>query len=75
MAGAQVCATLPNFVALEFHGVDVPFWGDLVRFTDDDRPVIEGGRIKVTEAPGVGCELNEEVARRYAKPGEGFFAE
>jgi hypothetical protein len=29
----------------------------------------------VTEAPGVGCELDEEVAREYAKPGEGFFAE
>ena len=70
IASVHVCSTLPNFVALEFHGSDVPFWSDLVRFTDGDRPVIEGGRIKLTEAPGLGCELNEEEARRYANPGK-----
>ena len=73
IASAHVCSTLPNFVALEFHGSDVPFWSRLVRFTDGDRPVIEDGRIRLTEAPGLGCELDEEEARRYAKPGEGFF--
>lgn len=73
IAAAHVCSTLPNFVALEFHGSDVPFWSDLVRWTDGDRPVIDRGRITLTEAPGLGCELDEDVARRYAKPGEGFF--
>lgn len=73
VAAAQVCSTLTNFTALEFHGSDVPFWGDLVRFTDGDRPVIEGGRIRLTEAPGLGCELVEDVARAHAKSGEGFF--
>ena len=48
---------------------------DLVRFSDGDRPVIEGGRIRLTGAPGLGCELVEDVARKYAKPGEGFFEE
>lgn len=75
VAGAHVCSTLANFVALEFHGSDVPFWGGLVRFTDGDRPVIEDGWIRMTEAPGLGCELDEEEARRYAKPGESFFDE
>jgi L-alanine-DL-glutamate epimerase-like enolase superfamily enzyme len=42
VAAAHVCSTLTNFVALEFHGSDVPFWGDLVRFTDGDRSVIGG---------------------------------
>jgi L-alanine-DL-glutamate epimerase-like enolase superfamily enzyme len=73
IAAAHVCATLPNFVALEFHGSDVPFWDSLVTRPGTDRPVIEQGRIRLAEAPGLGCELNEEVARRFAKPGEPFF--
>lgn len=75
VASAHVCATLPNFVALEFHGSDVPFWTDLVRFTDGERPVIDRGRIRLTAAPGLGCELNEDVAGKYSKPGEPFFDE
>jgi gluconate/galactonate dehydratase len=73
VASAHVCSTLPNFVALEFHGSDVPFWNDLVRFTDGNRPVIENGWIRMTGAAGLGCELDEDECRKYAKPGEGFF--
>jgi L-alanine-DL-glutamate epimerase-like enolase superfamily enzyme len=73
LASAHVCATLPNFVALEHHGSDVPFWGDLIRRTETDRPLIDNGRIKLSEAPGLGAELNEEVAREFRKPGEPFF--
>ncbi len=73
IASAHVCATLPNFTALEFHGSDVPFWSKLVKFTGGDRPVIERGRIPIPEAPGLGCELNEDEARRYSKAGETFF--
>jgi L-alanine-DL-glutamate epimerase-like enolase superfamily enzyme len=74
MASAHVCATLPNFVALEFHGADVPFWNDLITRPDAAGPLIHQGRIRLTEAPGLGCELNDDVARQYAKPGEEFFA-
>lgn len=74
LASAHVCATLPNFVALEFHGADVPFWNELIERPDIDGPLIKNGRIVLTDAPGLGAELREEVARRYAKEGEGFFA-
>jgi L-alanine-DL-glutamate epimerase-like enolase superfamily enzyme len=73
MAGAHVCATLPNFVALEFHGSDVPFWNDLIVRPDVPGPVIRNGRIPMTDAPGLGCELNEPLAKKYAKPGEKWF--
>jgi galactonate dehydratase len=73
LASAHVCATLPNFVALEFHGADVPFWNDLITRPDASGPLIQKGRIVLTESPGLGCELNESVARKYAKPGEGWF--
>lgn len=73
MASAHVCATLPNFVALEFHGSDVPFWNDLIVRPDVSGPLIQNGRIRLTDAAGLGCELNESIARKYAKPGESWF--
>ncbi len=73
IASAHVCAAVPNFLALEWHGMSVPFWNDMV--VGFDGPVIQDGFIKVPEAPGLGVELNEEVAREYARPGEPFFEE
>lgn len=71
MASAHLCATAPLFVALEFHGQDVPFWNALVT----GPPVIRDGFVSMTEQPGLGVELDEAVARRYAKPGEPWFSE
>lgn len=73
LASAHLCAAIPNFAVLEFHGQDVPFWNDIIVGTE--QPVIQNGSVAVTDAPGLGADLNEEVARRYAKPGEGFFTD
>src|ERR671920_1536653 len=43
--------------------------------TGYDGPVIQDGWIRVPETPGLGVELNEEVAREYALKGEPFFEE
>ncbi|PSR20404.1 MAG: hypothetical protein C7B45_15060 [Sulfobacillus acidophilus] len=71
MASAHVCAAIPNFVALEFHGQDVPFWEDLAQGSE---LVIDGGYV-TPKGPGLGIDLNERVAREYAKAGEPFFDE
>jgi gluconate/galactonate dehydratase len=71
LASCHVCATMSNFMVLEFHGQDVPFWDDLV--TGVPKPLIRDGEIAVPSGPGLGVELNEEVARKYCKNGEGFF--
>ena len=73
IASAHVCAAVPNFLALEWHGMSVPFWNDMV--VGFDGAVIQDGFIRVPEAPGLGVELNEEIAREYARPGEPFFDE
>jgi L-alanine-DL-glutamate epimerase-like enolase superfamily enzyme len=73
VAAVHVAAAIPNFLALEWHGMSVPFWEDLA--SGWDGPVIAGGRIRVPERPGLGVELNLEVAREYARPGEPFFDE
>jgi len=71
LASAHFCAAIPNFLALEFHASDVPFWDDLVEGLP--KPIIQNGFISLTENPGLGVQLNEDVARRYARKGEPFF--
>jgi len=71
MAAAHLCAAIPNVLTLEFHGLSVPFWDDLA--LGGVHPLIQDGYVTVGDAPGLGIELNEEVARRYAKDGEPFF--
>ena len=64
MAAAHTAAATENFLALEFHSVDVPWWDDLVKAPS--RPLIQNGYIELTEAPGLGIEdLNDEVIRAH----------
>ncbi len=71
LAAVHLCAAIPNFLALEFHASDVPFWNELVEGVS--KPLIQSGYIDVPEHPGLGVTLNEEVARRYARQDEPFF--
>ena len=72
LASAHVCASIPNFLALEWHAASVPFFDELSTL---GRPVIVDGYVTLPDGPGIGAELDLEVARRYARPGEPFFAE
>ena len=58
MANLHTAAALPSFVALEHHGLDLPFWRDLV--TGLPEPLMEGGYVAVPEKPGLGVDLNLE---------------
>jgi L-alanine-DL-glutamate epimerase-like enolase superfamily enzyme len=71
VASAHVCAAMQNFLVMEYHAFDVPWWSDLV--TGD--PVIRDGYIWLEDKPGHGLELNEDVARAHLKPGCSFFGE
>jgi L-alanine-DL-glutamate epimerase-like enolase superfamily enzyme len=71
LAAAHLCAAIPNFLLLEFHAAHVPFWNDLVDGLE--RPLIQNGFVHLPEKPGLGMQLNEEVARKYARKGESFF--
>jgi L-alanine-DL-glutamate epimerase-like enolase superfamily enzyme len=72
LAAVHFCAVIPNFLTLEFHASDVPFWNDLVEGLS--KPIIQNGYISVPGKPGLGITLNEDVARKYARKGEPFFA-
>lgn len=71
MASVHFCAATPNFLALEFHANDVPFWEELL--SGIELPLIRDGYVTVPEGPGFGVTLNEDVARKYARQGEPFF--
>ena len=67
LAAVQTAAAMQNVLALEFHSVDVPWWGDMV--TGVPKPLFENGFIRVPEKPGLGFdELNEEVLRAHINP-------
>jgi L-alanine-DL-glutamate epimerase-like enolase superfamily enzyme len=71
MAGVHLCAAVPNVLALEWHAASVPFFDDLIKSADG--PMIQKGKIRVPEKPGLGIELDEEVAFKYRKLDESFF--
>jgi galactonate dehydratase len=72
MASAHVCASVPNFLVLEwqiyFHR-DAMF-KEIVAF---DGPMVEDGHIPLSEKPGIGVDINEEAMRKYAPQGVPFF--
>jgi L-alanine-DL-glutamate epimerase-like enolase superfamily enzyme len=65
VGGVHAMAAIPNVVALEYHARDVPWWDDLVTRTGESGPVIEDGSIDVPEGPGLGIEIDPDVAERY----------
>ena len=72
LGAVHTAAATENFVALEHHSVDNPWWEDLV--TGIDKPFLKDGYVTVPEKPGVGVELNEDVVKEHLKKGEKFFA-
>ncbi len=68
LAAAHMAAATENFLALEYHSNDVPWWDDLV--TGPHKPIVDRGFITLTDAPGLGIEgLNDEVIREHLHPG------
>lgn len=74
MAGTPVCAmasvhcaaATENFLVLENHSVDVPWWNEMV--TGLPNPIIQNGYIDVPETPGLGIDLNPGVTQAHLHP-------
>ncbi len=71
MANVHCAAATRNFLALENHSLDVPWWQDLVEGIE--KPIIQRGFITVPQGPGLGVTLNEDIVRRHLVPGTGYF--
>ncbi|MFN8357164.1 MAG: mandelate racemase/muconate lactonizing enzyme family protein [Spirosomataceae bacterium] len=72
MASCHVCASVPNFMILEwqiyFH--KDPMFKEIVTY---DGTWVENSFIPLSEKPGIGVEINEEGMKKYAAPGVPFF--
>jgi L-alanine-DL-glutamate epimerase-like enolase superfamily enzyme len=71
MANVHCAAATRNFLALESHSLDVPFWQDLVNGIE--KPIINRGYIKVPDTPGLGITLNDDEVKKHLRPGTGYF--
>lgn len=69
VAGAHLSSAIPNFVCMEWHARDVPWWDDLVIRTGESGPILEDGYVDVPEGPGLGIEIDREVAMDYLADG------
>jgi L-alanine-DL-glutamate epimerase-like enolase superfamily enzyme len=63
MANVHCAAATENFLVLENHSVDVPWWSDLVEGVE--KPIVKKGFITVPDKPGLGITLNEAVVKQH----------
>ncbi len=65
MAAVHLAATLKDFIVMENHAVDMPWWQDLV--TGVRKPIVQNGYIPVPDRPGLGVVLNEDVVKEHLR--------
>jgi len=68
MAAAHVAIATENFMALEYHSVDVDWWDDIA--IGLPKPLVRDGFITVPDKPGLGIDdLNDELLLQHLQPG------
>jgi galactonate dehydratase len=70
IAAANVAAACRNFLGVEYHMIETPWIGAMVR---RDVPLFRDGHIPLSDAPGLGVELDLENCRAHLAPGERLF--
>ncbi len=65
MASVHCACTIRDFICMENHAMDIPWWEDLV--TGPAKPLIKDGYYTVPQRPGLGVELNDEVVQKYLR--------
>ena len=67
MANIHCGAAISSLMAVEHHGLDVPFWEDLVTGLPEN--YLEDGYVAVPDLPGLGVDLNlEAIAEHLREP-------
>jgi L-alanine-DL-glutamate epimerase-like enolase superfamily enzyme len=75
MASVHCAAATQNFLSLEHHSVDLPWWEGLVKMTDGGQIITKGYAPVPLSSPGLGIELNEEEVKKHLhKRDTSFFA-
>ena len=75
MANVHCAAATQNFLALEHHSVDLPWWEGLVKTTDGRKLIDKGFAPLPLSAPGLGIELvDDEVKKHLHASDKTYFA-
>ncbi|MEP7377435.1 MAG: mandelate racemase/muconate lactonizing enzyme family protein [Chitinophagaceae bacterium] len=75
MANVHCAAATQNFLALEHHSIDLPWWESLVKTTDGRKLITKGFANLPLTAPGLGIELNDEVVKQHLHPSDKSYFE
>jgi len=70
IAAVHACATIPNFLALEYHSHNIPLWSTML----DLKYPIQRGYITVPEGPGLGIALDEPEIAAHLPQGEAMWS-
>jgi L-alanine-DL-glutamate epimerase-like enolase superfamily enzyme len=73
MANVHCAAATENFLALEHHNVDNPWWEGLVKMTGSLPLITKGYGNVPLDAPGLGIELNDENVKAQLSKGKSYF--
>lgn len=71
VAAAHAAAACRNFLGLEYHFIETPW---ISEYVTRDVPLFQDGHVPMTDAPGLGVELNKKVCRKHLAPGEELLA-
>ncbi len=68
IAAAHVATATENFLALEYHSVEVDWWDDIQ--VGLPKPIVKDGFITLTDKPGLGIDdLDDGVLMQHLQPG------
>jgi len=70
IAAANVAAATRNFLGVEYHFIETPWISQYVR---RDVPLFRDGNIVLSDAPGLGVELDRKVCEKHLAQGESLF--
>jgi L-alanine-DL-glutamate epimerase-like enolase superfamily enzyme len=73
MANVHCAAATENFLVLEHHNVDNPWWASLVKVTGSQPLITRGYGNVPLDSPGLGIELNDDEVKKHMTKGKTYF--
>jgi galactonate dehydratase len=75
IAAAHVAAASRNFLGLEYHFIETPWLSQYVRRVGAaaGHGLFDEGHIRLSDAPGLGVELDEQICRANLRRGDSMF--
>jgi L-alanine-DL-glutamate epimerase-like enolase superfamily enzyme len=73
MANVHCAAATENFLVLEHHNADNPWWSELVKMTGSQPMITKGFANVPLDSPGLGIELNDDNVKARMRKDSKYF--